>query len=160
MFLDLVRSKVFIAILIINPKDQGRMNMWVFFFKRMIIVAQSVLWEKVLREQKRNSLRPGYHRQVTFLVHTDCIFWWWLKRCVAVGYRYRKPLRRIDIWWPLVHFSFCCITLNSSIVSIDMCSLLSHHYQGSINFNAVNIRRTVGVYFLVFSGKMGWFWMR
>ena len=30
----------------------------------------------------------------------------------------------------------------------------SSHYQGSIDFNIVNIRRTVEMYFLVFTGNM------
>ena len=30
-----------------------------------------------------------------------------------------------------------------------------HHYQGSIDFNTVNIRRTVGMYFLVSTGNRG-----
>ena len=29
----------------------------------------------------------------------------------------------------------------------------SHHYQGSIDFNTVNIQRTIGKYFLVFTGN-------
>ena len=29
----------------------------------------------------------------------------------------------------------------------------SHHYQGSIDFNTVNIQRTVGLNFLVFTGN-------
>ena len=45
------------------------------------------------------------------------IFWWRGRCCVAVGYRYRKPLRRIDIWWQ-EHSSFRCLTLNSWIVCI------------------------------------------
>ena len=30
-----------------------------------------------------------------------------------------------------------------------------HHYQGSIDFNTVNIHRTVGMYFLVSTGNRG-----
>ena len=30
-----------------------------------------------------------------------------------------------------------------------------HHYQGSIDFNTVNIHRTVGMYFLVSTANMG-----
>ena len=30
-----------------------------------------------------------------------------------------------------------------------------HHYQGSIDFNTVNINRTVGMYFLVSTGNRG-----
>ena len=30
-----------------------------------------------------------------------------------------------------------------------------HHYQGSIDFNTVNIHRTVGMYFLVSTGNKG-----
>ena len=29
----------------------------------------------------------------------------------------------------------------------------SHHYQGSIDFNTVNIQRNIGMYFLVFTGN-------
>ena len=30
-----------------------------------------------------------------------------------------------------------------------------HHYQGSIDFNTVNIHRTVGMYFLISTGNSG-----
>ena len=30
-----------------------------------------------------------------------------------------------------------------------------HHYQGNIDFNTVNIHRTVGMYFLVSTGNRG-----
>ena len=32
------------------------------------------------------------------------------------------------------------------------CKTFFHHYQGSIDFNTVNIHRTVGMYFLVSTG--------
>ena len=32
-------------------------------------------------------------------------------------------------------------------------STFSHHYQGSIDFNTVNIQRTKGMYFLVLTGN-------
>ena len=40
-------------------------------------------------------------------------------------------------------------------VMIDPDRAFFHHYQGSIDFNTVNIHRTVGMYFLVSTGNRG-----
>ena len=36
-----------------------------------------------------------------------------------------------------------------------LCLSFFHHYQGSIDFNTVNIHRTVGMYFLISTGNRG-----
>ena len=44
--------------------------------------------------------------------------------------------------------------LNATISLMALMAIsFSHHYQGSIDFNTVNIHRTVGMYFLVSTGN-------
>ena len=42
-----------------------------------------------------------------------------------------------------------------TLSSIGRSVTFFHHYQGSIDFNTVNINRTAGIYFLVSTGNRG-----
>ena len=44
---------------------------------------------------------------------------------------------------------------NIQVPGTVVCLTFFHHYQGSIDFNTVNIHRTVGMYFLVSTGNRG-----
>ena len=41
------------------------------------------------------------------------------------------------------------------VAAVDVHCAFFHHYQGSIDFNTVNIYRSVGMYFLVSTGNRG-----
>ena len=56
-------------------------------------------------------------------------------------------------WWYYVDNMLCDESKTPCSISCNW--PFFHHYQGSIDFNTVNIYRTVGMYFLVSTGKRG-----
>ena len=91
---------------------------------------------------------------------------WKMKKYLCRKYLWAGPTRRLisvstneplivgtPHTCPLTVVLFCCTQLCCDCA-------FSHHYQGSIDFNTVNILRTIGMYFLVFTGNtvdIGWY---
>ena len=57
----------------------------------------------------------------------------------------------------LTHLETVLVLAMTAFVNGLVSGLLSYQFQGSIDFKTANIHRTVGMYFLVFTGNIEWY---
>ena len=82
--------------------------------------------------------------------------WYWASTLTAVGRFIWSQSNQPD---GLLAANCLSLGSRSGTGYDDTCTLsyypFFHHYQGSIDFNTVNIHRTVGMYFLISTGNRG-----